>query len=1208
MNREEFLQLIKDLNHANETNSYQGLLKYLTEAELESIQDLSLLEIKREISAKIRCNEKVSIREILDLITSFGTPPAGKEYRLDLLSSIPLLDSVKNLSASEQLNYAEEVIKLLRYTVPANIIYIWKELNFETQQKYMGLVLDTYKHNPYTCNVILITAPKKIIQQFDFEQVKKAIDIIKKSPQKDDYIPAFLRELPMGIIEKHSDEIIQIVKDEKIYLADVFLESTCASQQDSLVKFFNCNPSKVISVFTDELDLFEEILSLYFNNTGYRRIFGGVDYIEESKIINLTRKTITEKYSEGNSEKEKIYNYIKKYENSSISIMLWMSCDDLIEQFTDEELVEIYLLVEDNYCVPVIKLFSKDFFCKNINAIIEAKRKKGDSIDSIRTTILRQGRQSLEMLDEEIFIELMDKTTDKVEALSLYSKLNDNLKKQYFKDLYNGIVYNWSEFYSTCRSNQDINQSRALDELLRSTSLELLSDLDIKEWKVILNLHHNDEFYSIQEYYELIPEQIRKQLIEEKLNELQINEPNRLEDYISRFDTNILKEYEEEIFKTGTKTIKEIAFRQLKPEEITDEILLAVLDPTEKDINNSKRVRRFKTLRRLNESINKNLEPEILCDEIYTNLNIKVILRLTAHRDIQKKLISFKEDEIVIKTIQKISLEKENWLEWISYCIGQGYDSVFELLRTISEGDYTKITSKHLDSALKISMNESNYFNIKTFDELDNYEQIKFRRCSDILLDNQACKNIREFKVNRLYEKPRNEQRKFAIFHIIFGMDFEQVENLVKKYDFITDKIDYKTLTPLEVKTIKLLEYMKYLYNKENLDDITEMILNNPKQIKEFVPEEPNSLDMEHTLINIYTKLYNKEIYKTPSEYDDKTSITINEENFEVPIVEIKPNEQGEYDFMMFIRCEGAYDPKWKEPEDYKASINRPDITYHGNCKSLISNQLLGFPKSKGPVLGYSTCSLQLIAPWDIVSNNANTSLSIINAKWDTGRGVRYLPPKEMIDYTRHGHNEFVSDRLIYNEETKDYEKEMPNYVVWVQNSINETEQERETNPIWQETKKAAAQLGVPIVVINREKIIISEQKIVLDNLKKLANINKDTDIKEVLRNIIIRFENNVVGLQFERNLKEKYFSEEDRTQIYESIDAILSNYYTSNQQLYYQMISTIRELLEEESKKTISVNGFKVGRVDKEIYEQLKKYQSLEPVKPEFKTNNIVF
>ena len=213
-----------------------------------------------------------------------------------------------------------------------------------------------------------------------------------------------------------------------------------------------------------------------------------------------------------------------------------------------------------------------------------------------------------------------------------------------------------------------------------------------------------------------------------------------------------------------------------------------------------------------------------------------------------------------------------------------------------------------------------------------------------------------------------------------------------------------------------------------------------------------------------------------------------------------------------------------------------------------------------------------------------------------------------MIDYTRHGHNEFVSDRLIYNEETKDYEKEMPNYVVWVQNSINETEQERETNPIWQETKKAAAQLGVPIVVINREKIIISEQKIVLDNLKKLANINKDTDIKEVLRNIIIRFENNVVGLQFERNLKEKYFSEEDRTQIYESIDAILSNYYTSNQQLYYQMISIIRELLEEESKKTISVNGFKVGRVDKEIYEQLKKYQSLEPVKPEFKTNNIVF
>ena len=47
----------------------------------------------------------------------------------------------------------------------------------------------------------------------------------------------------------------------------------------------------------------------------------------------------------------------------------------------------------------------------------------------------------------------------------------------------------------------------------------------------------------------------------------------------------------------------------------------------------------YKTLQKLNANINQNLEPEILCDEIYTNLNIKVILRLTSQLKIQQKLI-----------------------------------------------------------------------------------------------------------------------------------------------------------------------------------------------------------------------------------------------------------------------------------------------------------------------------------------------------------------------------------------------------------------------------------------------------------------------------------------------------------------------------------------------------------------------------------------
>lgn len=1208
MTRIEILQLTNDLNIANQTNNYEGLLKYLTQEEINSIEELSLDKIKHIIAERISCNE-LNIEDIISLLNSFGETSLDTPYRIDTNRTINLRDIVKNMSYKEQQYYAKDILYAIRYLLPGRINFIWKEFNPDVQKQYMDYALELFNHNGYICNFIIQTSPA-VVKKFTITEAKKYINIIKNQKNDDDrihYLANFINGLSPEVTEQNLEELLEIIKQEKIDLYLFFSGSDISDRtNNSLCKIFTKNPASILKVFKDDLEIVEELIEIYLYNVGFTRIFNKSVSKTDKEIAELVKESIL-KHSESQSEKDAIMNYIRKNGNSCISIILWLGIPEFKKALNDEELIEIYFLLENNQAsVSIEDTFPEDFFKNNISKIIEKKKANGRALDDIANTIINQRKEIIELVDDEIIISIMNNSKD-YEKLAFYCAMKDELKQNYFDELYNKIINNWKGFDKTNNSNIDMSQADTLKRLIERTPKSMLANLSLEQWRQIINLDYYKEIYGFQDYYEYIPEEFRLVFIREHLKALEGQELYEYESYFSRFKDNILKPIQDEIFAGNSQILKVYAFRGLTPEEITDEILLTVLDPEEKDISNSKRVRRYKTLQKLNANINQNLEPEILCDEIYTNLNIKVILRLTSQLKIQQKLISFKDDPFVINLIKKISLEKENWLEWIAYAFESEHTSMIEILRSVSNGDYTKITPKHIENCMKISLNGDNYYNIKTLEELENYDNIKYQKCSDILIDFTACKKICETGIIPLYERPRDEQKLFAIYQILFGMDFKSAENLIKKYGYITNKINYSTLTDQERDTLNTLSLMIEIYYKTDFDEIIETILNNPDLVKEKTKTVPVSIDMETSLINIYKKMYQKEIYQTPVEIDNQTLIELDGIEHSIPVIEIKPNEKDEYDFKMFIRSEGAYDPKWQEPENFKDSINRPDITYHGNCKSLISNQLLALPKSKGPILGYSSCDLQLAAPWDIVSASANQNLSIIKSSWSLGRGVQFMPPQDMINYTRHGHNEFVSDRLKYNEKTGTYEKEMPDYIIWIQETLVETNQEREQNPKWQQTKKAAAQIGVPIVVVNREAIVISEEKIILDNLKRLSNIDQNTNIKELLSNIITRFENNVVGLQFCEELKTKYFTSEDREKIYATINSILDNYYNTNQKLYYQIITVLYELLKEEAAKFKSNNGSTVGKVNDKVLKELKKYEKLIPTEPEFKTEAIL-
>lgn len=267
-----------------------------------------------------------------------------------------------------------------------------------------------------------------------------------------------------------------------------------------------------------------------------------------------------------------------------------------------------------------------------------------------------------------------------------------------------------------------------------------------------------------------------------------------------------------------------------------------------------------------------------------------------------------------------------------------------------------------------------------------------------------------------------------------------------------------------------------------------------------------------------------------------------------------------------FVRSEGAY-TYWEEPDDFLKAINTPSIDYHGNCESFIGQDSISIARPKGPIYGYfNSRGMLLQAPYDIGSDMANTSFDVVNGK--TGLPAKFLAPQQMIDSTRHGHNEFVFERLAYNSKTDKLEKRKPNCIIWIEEG-----EEKSNNKRWKMTKKAAAQIGVPIVIINRERFLIKEEQKISEMLNEFLNPKEDGEkviaIEKNLSKIITKFENNYTGNLFAKTeLKEKYFTPEQREILLNEIETKIEDLKKEDLNKYYKCIKEMKEVAVSEISK----------------------------------------
>ncbi len=380
----------------------------------------------------------------------------------------------------------------------------------------------------------------------------------------------------------------------------------------------------------------------------------------------------------------------------------------------------------------------------------------------------------------------------------------------------------------------------------------------------------------------------------------------------------------------------------------------------------------------------------------------------------------------------------------------------------------------------------NNVFNITNKKELEHFEEIKELVCDTILAnpsldDEQLTTPISKYlgHFNQLSELDR---MKLALLQKYYNMDLEEASNIVKKFsadiDSITVDDEYKANIIEQIRAIKNIFESNDINILSQIGDLN-ILVQTDLSSSTYLVEETKE---------IFEQLYKENLYM-PKEDDKIGSTTYNGKNIEI--------FDANTDFAIIVKRVGATNENSQEIWNRMTKdgeYGRKDLRYY-TCTSYMTDENLLNQDNEievtfGFAQGTNNYSFDAIYPHD-----AHTPFYGGDDIYNDLNGS-YMIPSTLEMNTDNRYNEVVINTLGIGENGQ-MTKMQPDYIVYVKGQSDLDLEGLENDPVWEKSKKAASEFGIPIVVIDREKVKQSEKA-------KIANMSEEIkgnpNSNEVLR------------------------------------------------------------------------------------------------------------
>ncbi len=410
-----------------------------------------------------------------------------------------------------------------------------------------------------------------------------------------------------------------------------------------------------------------------------------------------------------------------------------------------------------------------------------------------------------------------------------------------------------------------------------------------------------------------------------------------------------------------------------------------------------------------------------------------------------------------------------------------------EELQSLSEKDRLKAISIILsdrDSAFHLN-------------NLNDYYEKRKEMCKQIIdnpkiVEEEYEKNMNSeeeisfFPFGLLYELQNSsdlDKIRYGIIEAKYGMSLEKAKILCSTFGNDIEKIEKSEDT-------RIIKELKAILEEDNLDSLKKINLD------EDYANYEGTINIVSNLRNTYLHKYQETLYQINEEdYIGTQRVKTKGKKSDVKIYNVLGKNNDRTDFNMILTSLGGIYYLNHNYDDLKADWDRADKNHTISC-SYIGNDFLGVVDEN-----------YLLAFSDIEENEllraSNQDAGTIESPfetWEDLEGNKFLIPQNEKNSSKI-YNELFVERKV--ERNGKLINRNPTFAVFIAETIDDINDKK--NDRWQETKRMAAELGIPIAVIDGTQCT----KLEFEKVQEMVKTVKEEKRMDLIPEIIHKIENN---------------------------------------------------------------------------------------------------
>ena len=484
-----------------------------------------------------------------------------------------------------------------------------------------------------------------------------------------------------------------------------------------------------------------------------------------------------------------------------------------------------------------------------------------------------------------------------------------------------------------------------------------------------------------------------------------------------------------------------------------------------------------------------------------------------------------------------------------------------EELQNLSEKDRLK--------AISIILSNSE-FHLSDLSELKDYYEKRKEMCKQIIDNPKVAEEEYEKNVNseeeislfpfgflcEMQDLNELDRIRYGIIQAKYGMNLKKAKILCNAFGHEIDQIEQSEDT-------RIIKELMAILQEDDIDRLRQIDLD------ENYANYEGTINIVPNLNNAYLHKYKKTLYQVNEEdYIGTQSVKTKGKKVDVKIYNVLGKNNDRVDFNMILTSLGGIYFLNHNYDDLKADWDRADENHTISC-SYIGNDFLGVV-DESYLLAFSDVEENQLL--EARNQDAGTVDCPINS-WEDLVNNSFLTHQTQINSTKI-YNELLVERKI--ERDGKLVNRTPTFAVFIAETIDDINDNK--NYRWQAAKRLAAELGIPVAVIDGTQCA----KLEFEKVQEMVRVVKEERRMDLIPEIIHKLENNrAAQMGVLQDVRNEIFSD---AKVKKLLEEIMGTIMTSD-------IDTFNQGIEEFAKVTKKIKSAYLEKSDDEYIERCKTY-----------------